>query len=598
LTASFDPSTHRHTPKRDWTRGLAVFGFFGVVTIAHTWPIAVSLDESFATHADYFSNIWNFWWVRKSLFELGASPYWTDFLFFPEGVSLALHALSFANSVPGALLSYVVGLPAAFNLLTLAHFWLGAWSFYLLAHYLTGNRWGSVLAGMVYSFCPFHIYYLPMISAVSIESLPLAALFFMKAYRDGGAGNSLAAAACTALAAVSYWYYLPYVAFLAGALAACGRLWAPEISWWAGARRVAAAGVAGGILVLPLAWPLLSESLFAGAEPPPFGHRLNPGHDLLGFFWIGPPEHRILWWPSAVGYTALLLLALGFREVRRQKAWLVLLAATWVLCLGGSLRVGDVDTGFPLPYAALVKLPVLGMLRSPDRMFVLVQLFFAALCAYAWKGLVARIASQPVRVAAGATLAVLLMLEFSAAPLRSFPHRCSAYFADLARDPRVKSLIDLPVAGGPYAARYILCQTIHEKKIPHGYVTNLSMTGDLLRDQAAWATSVKSLREGDSDSLPRALRSGGIDLIVLNKTVSVSRTPRDAAEELIWQPFSRVSGRLMPPRQMGAFVFRPPRYQPMQRVLRASFGEPVYEDDSIAVFQAPEGSGARWDDDQ
>jgi hypothetical protein len=43
--------------QRDWARGLVAFGFLGLATIALTWPIAVSLDESFATHADYFSNI-------------------------------------------------------------------------------------------------------------------------------------------------------------------------------------------------------------------------------------------------------------------------------------------------------------------------------------------------------------------------------------------------------------------------------------------------------------------------------------------------------------------------------------------------------------
>ena len=168
-----------------------------------------------------------------------------------------------------------------------------------------------------------------------------------------------------------------------------------------------------------------------------------------------------------------------------------------------------------------------------------------------------------------------------------------AYSEEDLPQPLDESVDIVRLPGGPYAARYILCQTLHEKKIPHGYVTNLSMTGDLLRDQAAWITRVKSLREGDSDSLPRALRSRDIDLIVLNKTISVSRTPRDATEKVIWQPFGRVSGRLMPPRQMGAFVFRPPRYQPIQPVLRASFGEPIYEDESIAVFQAPEGGGAR-----
>jgi hypothetical protein len=74
------------------------------MTCTMTWPIAASLDASFATHPDDFSNLWNIWWVRRS-------PFWTDMLFFPEGVPLALHTLSLANSVPGALLSYAVSLP-------------------------------------------------------------------------------------------------------------------------------------------------------------------------------------------------------------------------------------------------------------------------------------------------------------------------------------------------------------------------------------------------------------------------------------------------------------------------------------------------------
>ena len=572
--------------QRDRARGLAAFGFLGLATIALTWPVAVSLDVSFATHADYFSNVWNFWWLRKSLFELGSSPYWTDFLFYPGGISLAVHTLSFANSVPGALLSTVVGLTAAFNLLTLAHFWLGAWAFYLLAHHLTGDRCGSVLAGLVYAFCPFHFYHLPMINIVSMESLPLAALFFMKTYRKGGVGNQLAAAACTVLTAVSCWYYLPYVVLLAGGLTACGRLWAPEIAFWTGARRVMAAGLAGGILVLPLAWPLVSAALFAGAEQPQIGRRLYDGHDLLGFLWVGPPERRILSWPSSVGYTALVLVALGFREVRRQKTWLILLAATWVLNLGGSLRVGGVDTGFPLPYAALLKLPVLSMLRNPDRMFLLVQLSVAVLCAYAWKGVAARLASPRARAAVGATLAASLILEFSGAPLRSFSHPCSPYFEGLARNPQVESLIEVPLSTGPFAARYNYCQTVHEKKIPDGYVTSLAMTRTLHDEQRMWLRSMTRLRGNVSRAFRRGLKARGIDLVVLNKTVAVEREQPDD-HSVIWQPFGWIRGQLMPARQTGEFVFRPAGEQRVQPALREALGDPVYEDDLIVVFPAP-----------
>jgi hypothetical protein len=571
---------------RDPIRGLAVFALLGVATVALTWPVAVSLDDSFATHADYFSNIWNLWWVRHSLWERGASPYWTDYLFFPDGISLAVHTLSLANSVPGALLGAVFGATAAFNLLTLAHFWLGAWALYLLAHEVTGSRWGSLLAGLVYAFCPFHYYYLPMINIVSMESLPLAALFFLRTYRDGGIGNGLAAAAFTALTGISCWYYLPYVALLAGALTACGRLWAPEVPFRTGLRRVAAAGVGGAVLVMPLAWPVISASLFARAEHPKIGRHLHEGHDLLGFFWVGPPEQRILAWPAALGYSALLLVTLGFREVRQQTTWLLLLAAAWVLSLGGTLRVGGTDTGLPLPYAALVELPVLGMLRNPDRMFLLVQLGFAVLCAFGWKGLAARIGSPGARAAVAVAMAAAVMLEFSGAPLRRFAYRCSPLFAELARDPGVETLIELPLSTGHYAGRFNYCQTLHEKKIPEGYVTNLAMTPELHRSQGLWRRSVQALRDSRPDEFLARLRTAGIDRVVLNKTVVVPRTPPDAGP-VIWQPFGRIHRHLMPPRQTGAFRFGPVGDQPLRAALQAALGDPLREDESIVVFPAP-----------
>lgn len=569
-------------------KALGAFAFLGLVTISLTWPIAVSPNASFTTHPDYFSNLWNIWWVRKSLFELGSSPYWTDFLFFPEGVSLALHTLSFANSIPGALLSYAVGLQTAFNILTLAHFWLSACAFYLLAHYLTGSRLGSLLGGIVYAFCPFHYYYLPMINIVSMESLPLAALFFMKTYRDGGAGNFLAAAASTVLTAVSCWYYLPYVVLLAGGLVACGRLWAPETPLLAGARRAVAAGIAGGIALIPLAWPLVSAALFsaAGLSERIGLYGLTRGHDLLGFAWFGPPGWMIVTWPSVLGYTTLLLVAFGFREVRKQKTWLILLGASWVLGQGTSLQVGGAETGFPLPYAALIELPVLGLLRNPDRLFILVELALAVLCAYAWKDVADRMASRGLRALVWTALAALLSLELSAAPLRSFAHRCSPYFAELAKDPAVDALMELPPSRGPVGARYNLCQTVHGKKIPEGYVTNLALTRELEGEVLAWNQSLTRLLQHGEDAFVQRLEERGIDLVVLNKTSPVQRRPVAPDGLLIWQPFGWAARWLIPLRQKGEFEYVSGGERPM-RGLRAALGEPVHEDEMIAVFPVP-----------
>jgi hypothetical protein len=233
-----------------------------------------------------------------------------------------------------------------------------------------------------------------------------------------------------------------------------------------------------------------------------------------------------------------------------------------------------------------MKLPVLGMLRNPDRMFILIELAFATLCAYAWKGLADRVASRPLRALVWTAFAALLSLELSAAPLRSFAQRCSPYFTEIASDPGVDALMELPPAGGPIEGRYNLCQTIHGKKIPQGYVTNLAVTSRLESEVTAWHESLLRTVQLGEDTFLQRLREREIDLVVVNKTVPVRRRPVAAERLLIWQPFGWASKWLIPLRQAGELEYRRGGDQAMRR-LRAALGEPVHEDGLIAVFPVP-----------
>ena len=98
---------------------------FLVATVGLTWPLAVTGGAASLRH-DYLSNIWNIWWVREALFERGVSPFATDLLYHPIGISLARHTLSPINSFLGALLSFVTDLHGAYRWLLLGHFWFSA----------------------------------------------------------------------------------------------------------------------------------------------------------------------------------------------------------------------------------------------------------------------------------------------------------------------------------------------------------------------------------------------------------------------------------------------------------------------------------------
>src|SRR5215470_5020033 len=54
-------------------------------------PATTALDDG---TLDCFQFVWNFWWVRTSLLDLHTNPFFTRYLWFPEGANLLFHTLS------------------------------------------------------------------------------------------------------------------------------------------------------------------------------------------------------------------------------------------------------------------------------------------------------------------------------------------------------------------------------------------------------------------------------------------------------------------------------------------------------------------------
>jgi hypothetical protein len=78
------------------------YAFFVLSTVVLTWPIAVSLNKATSIRPDYFTNLWNMWWIKTALFNEAASFNWTDHIFYPTGINLTRHGISQFNSVTDA----------------------------------------------------------------------------------------------------------------------------------------------------------------------------------------------------------------------------------------------------------------------------------------------------------------------------------------------------------------------------------------------------------------------------------------------------------------------------------------------------------------
>jgi len=572
---------------------------YAAVTPILTWPLLAAPGRAVSVRGDYVLNLWNFWWMRQVFTRAGASLYWTDALFHPIGVSLARHELSPLNAAAGALLSGPLDPHAAFRILVGLHFWLSAWTAFLFVRAVTGSGIGALLAGLFWSFGPFHFYYLAQLNVGTLEFLPLAGWWMVRSYREGGARNALGVGLAAGLLAASSSYYVVYAGLLGAALLLGGRLWAPDVRWTSGARRLALAALPAALSVGVVAGPLLAagadERSDSGLEAA-VGETLSRSNDLLGFLWTGPPENLIVTWPSMLGWSTLALAALGLRFERRRAFWLGLSAAFAVLSLGPELHVAGRPTELRLPYAWLSELPVLWMLRKPDRLFALVQLPVGVLLAFGWEAVAARLRTPSLRLAVAGGAALVLALERVCVPLETFPVAEPAYLAELAGDPAVRAVVHLPHgAGTPADARASLLQTRHGKAIPQGYVVDLALGAPQRALAGEWLRAYAQLGLGDGDAVAALARRDGIDRVLLHKTVPGPRPPGRCDGAIVWAPFALAHRELVALRQLGPFVEVPvpaALLARQQAALEAELGPPVYEDEALAAYRVPGASSA------
>ena len=279
----------------------------------------------------------------------------------------------------------------------------------------------------------------------------------------------------------------------------------------------------------------------------------------------------------------------GLRRESQRLFWLALAGFFLILSLGPALKVGGVDTGLSLPSGWLADIPFLWMLRKPDRFFIVAQLCLGVLVAFGWRDISRHPALAPQRSWLWIGCGVLLLSERAPIPLSTFETRTSPYLEELARSPSIRSLVDLPYyGGGPHGASYLSAQTVHGKKSAQGYVTRLAITPAHRRVWRAWQEAQQALLKGDAREILRRAEQDGIDLIIQHKATAVLRKPLPINGETIWSPFAFVRGPLMQIRQLGHFSEQPLPATSLEistTALAEALGDPVFEDESIVVFE-------------
>jgi hypothetical protein len=152
--------------------------------------------------------------------------------------------------------------------------------------------------------------------------------------------------------------------------------------------------------------------------------------------------------------------------------WLFAALVFAILALGPNLEVnGRVVSGFPLPYALVQPTIVGDFIRHPNRFSIILSLPISVLAGLGLQTVLERWRSTGWR-ARGATLclAVLILFEYSVAPVPTVPPPDSAFYQRLQQEEGEFAVADFPIHYGR-DKYYLFVQTIHERPMIGGHVS-------------------------------------------------------------------------------------------------------------------------------
>jgi len=490
---------------------------YGAGFLVLTYPRVREFSTHFwADGGDGLENVWNLWWVRKAVVDLGQSPWHTTWIDYPFGLPLHAHALTPLNGFAGIALSAFATPVQTYNALVLAAFATAGLTAFWLAYALTRSYPASLFAGWVFTFSSYHFAHTSAhLNLISIQWLPLYVLCWLRLLERPSVAWALAAALSLLAIYLSDYYYFFY-AVLASLL----------FTALVARRREDALFLARAPYRLPLVVFVLVSAATSGAllaatlrahlhSPFTGGHDPNVlSLDVLAPFIPGGRSRfaraTTWYWKTAggnpnensvfLGFSLLALLVYAWRR-RGELAlphplwWFGLIALFAVLALGPRLQVfGWQLPGVPLPYAWLEQaLPVMRVSGVPIRTMVMVVLAAAVLSAAALERLL-RDGARGRRLALAA--AALLVVETLPGPIPRIAPEVPAFVDWLRAQPADAASIELvepPLPNG--LALYY--QTLHEQPIAFGHTS---------RKTAAVKAAEKRLREVASSGDTRALR--------------------------------------------------------------------------------------------
>ncbi len=126
---------------------------------------------------------WFLAWLPHAL-SRGRNPIFTNAIWAPAGMNLSWTTWLPLEALIAWPLTATLGPVASYNFLALASLPLAAWSAFVLCRYVSGSWWAALVAGYLFGFSGYMLYYLWTgdLNLIAVFPIPLAAYAVMRAY--------------------------------------------------------------------------------------------------------------------------------------------------------------------------------------------------------------------------------------------------------------------------------------------------------------------------------------------------------------------------------------------------------------------------------
>jgi hypothetical protein len=389
-----------------------------VISFAVFWPLLTNITGLVVNGGgDVFQSMWNLWWVNYAVFTVHtASIYSTPLLFYPVGANLVTETLTPLLGIVSAPLQ-LVSLPFAYNVIFFVDFMLAGLFMFMLAYYLTKNKYAAFIAGIVFAFSPMHIAQAyGHLNWTTIEFLPLFVLFILLMVKDKKLKYTAGAAVSFILltfmgdieqgiiAVILTFVILVYYLFTSQRKSILSKKFALNFG-----EMIVIILIIGAVFFIPIASGILyNGALSASNQQTGIAYNEIWSQNILSFFlpngfnsfFQGASQsYNYIFLPDPtettayIGYAVLVLALIGlyydYKESRLSHSalWIVLLLVFGWLSLGpyiqigGSHATGSYVSAVPGLYLLYSKIPLFNILREPGRFDLIVTLALAVLSA-------------------------------------------------------------------------------------------------------------------------------------------------------------------------------------------------------------------------